>query len=73
MAMLAGLVDGVIGVDAHHRHPHRGRRHQPRRVLATTTTSADAAGYRQLLGFADRHLPGRRPWAVEGRAASAPA
>jgi hypothetical protein len=29
MAMLAELVDGVIGVDTHHRHPDRGRRHPP--------------------------------------------
>jgi len=35
-------------------------------VLAKTTTSADAAGYQQLLGFADRHVPGRRLWAVQG-------
>jgi hypothetical protein len=42
-------------------------------VLAHTTTSADAAGYQRLLGFAQARLPGRRCWAVEGRAASAPA
>jgi len=35
-------------------------------VLAQITTSADAPGYQQLLGFAHRHLPGRRCWAVEG-------
>ena len=66
MAMLAELVDGVIGVDTH-RDPltaaavsHLGG------VLARITISADAAGYQQLLGFAHRHLPGRRCWAVEG-------
>ena len=42
-------------------------------VLAQTTTDADAAGYQRLLDFAHAHLPGRRCWAVEGRAASAPA
>jgi transposase len=35
-------------------------------VLAQTTTSADAAGYQQLLGFARGQVPGRRRWAVEG-------
>src|SRR4029450_13267638 len=35
-------------------------------VLAQTTTSADAAGYQRLFGFAQAHLPGRRCWAVEG-------
>jgi transposase len=35
-------------------------------VLAHATTSADAAGYQQLLDFADRHVVGRRLWAVEG-------
>jgi transposase len=35
-------------------------------VLAQATTSADAAGYQRLLGFAQAHLPGRRLWAVEG-------
>jgi transposase len=35
-------------------------------VLAHTTTSADAGGYRRLLDFAHAHLPGRRLWAVEG-------
>jgi transposase len=35
-------------------------------VLAQTTTSANAAGSQQLLGFADRQVPGRRLWAVEG-------
>jgi transposase len=35
-------------------------------VLAQTTTSADAAGYQQLLDFACVQVPGRRLWAVEG-------
>jgi transposase len=35
-------------------------------VLAHTTTSADAAGYQQLLNFAGVQVPGRRCWAVEG-------
>ena len=40
-------------------------------VLAQTTASADAAGYQQLLEVADRHVVGRRRWAVEERVASA--
>src|SRR6266508_2058735 len=35
-------------------------------VLAQTTTSADAAGYQHLLGFACSIVPGRGVWAVEG-------
>jgi transposase len=35
-------------------------------VLAHTTTSADAAGYRRLLDFAHTQVPGRRCRAVEG-------
>ena len=35
-------------------------------MLAEITTSADAAGYRQLFDFAQAQLPGRRCWAVEG-------
>ena len=35
-------------------------------MLAETTTSADAAGYQQLLGFAGVQVPGRGLWAVEG-------
>jgi transposase len=35
-------------------------------VLAQTTISADAGGYRRLLDFARARLPGRRRWAVEG-------
>jgi transposase len=66
MAMLAELVDGVIGVDTHRDTHSAAAVTSLGGVLATTTTSADAAGYRQLLGFADRHLPGRRLWAVEG-------
>jgi hypothetical protein len=73
VAMLAELVDGVIGVDTHRDTVTAAAVSHLGGVLARTTTSADAAGYRQLLGFAHRHLPGRRCWAVEGLAASVPA
>jgi transposase len=35
-------------------------------VLAQTSASADAAGYRRLFDFAQAQVPGRRCWAVEG-------
>jgi transposase len=66
MAMLAELVDGVIGVDTHRDTLTAAAVTNLGGVLAHTTTGADAAGYQQLLGFARRHVPGRRLWAVEG-------
>jgi transposase len=66
MPMLAELVDGVIGVDTHRDTLAAAAVTSLGGVLAQTTTSADAAGYQQLLGFADTYLPGRRCWAVEG-------
>ena len=66
MAMLAELVDGVIGVDTHRDTLTAAAVTNLGGVLAQTTTSADAAGYQQLLDFADRHVVGRRLWAVEG-------
>jgi hypothetical protein len=73
MAMLAEHVDGVIGVDTHRDTLAAAAVTNLGGVPAQTTTSANAAGYQRLLDFADLHLPGRRCWAVEGRAASAPA
>jgi transposase len=35
-------------------------------LLAQTSVSADAAGYRHLFDFARAQVPGRRCWAVEG-------
>jgi transposase len=66
MPMLAELVDGVIGVDTHRDTLAAAAVTSLGGVLAQTATSADAAGYQQLLGFADAYLPGRRCWAVEG-------
>jgi transposase len=66
MAMLAEHVDGVIGVDTHRDTLTAAAVTGLGGVLAQTTTSADAAGYQQLLDFARAHLPGRRLWAVEG-------
>ena len=66
MSMLAERVDGVIGVDTHRDTLTAAAVTNLGGVLAQATTSADAAGYQQLLGFADRQVPGRRLWAVEG-------
>jgi Transposase len=66
MPMLAELVDGVIGVDPHRDTLTAAAVSHLGGVLAHTTTSADAAGYQRLLGFAQAQLPGRRCWAVEG-------
>lgn len=66
MTMLAELVDGVIGVDTHRDTLTAAAVTNLGGVLAQTIASADAVGYQQLLGFAHRHLPGRRCWAVEG-------
>ena len=66
MPMLAELVDGVIGVDTHQDTLTAAAVSNLGGVLAQITTSADAAGYRQVFDFAQRQLPGRRCWAVEG-------
>jgi transposase len=66
MAMLAEHVDGVIGVDPHRDTLTAAAVTNLGGVLAQTTTSADAAGYQQLLSFANRQVPGRRLWSVEG-------
>jgi transposase len=66
MTMLAVTVDGVIGVDPHRDTLAAAAVTQVGGVLAQTTTSADAAGYQHLLGFACSTVPGRRLWAVEG-------
>ena len=66
MAMLAELVDGVIGVDTHRDTLTAAAVTNLGGVLAQTTTSTDAAGYQRLLGFARGQIAGRRLWAVEG-------
>lgn len=35
-------------------------------MLAHIDVTADARGYRELLEFARRHIPGARCWALEG-------
>ena len=66
MAMLADLVELVIGVDTH-KDTHTAAIVQAvsGAVLDQLTAPATPAGYRQLLRLADRHH-GRRVWAIEG-------
>jgi transposase len=66
MAMLADLIDGVIGVDTHRDTLAAAALNPLGGLLAQTTVRADARGYRRLLSFARVHVPGRRCWAVEG-------
>jgi transposase len=65
MAILAELVDLVIGVDTH-KHTHTAAVVQAvsGAVVEQVTIAATPAGYQQLLRLADRH-DGRRVWAIE--------
>jgi transposase len=66
MSMLAEVVDVVIGVDTHkHTHTAAALDTCTGAVLARTTVSADADGYRELVAFAAEHA-GLRAWAIEG-------
>ena len=65
--MLADRLDYVVGIDTHRDEhavaivdAHTGA------VIAQTTTAASARGYADAVGFADRHAPGDRLWAIEG-------
>jgi transposase len=66
MAILAELVDLVIGVDTH-KHTHTAAVVQAvsGAVVDQVTVSATPAGYHQLLALADQQ-PGQRLWAIEG-------
>ena len=66
MTRLAGAIDGVIGVDTHRDTLAAAATDPVGGLLAQTSVSADAAGYRRLLDFARAQVPGRRCWAVEG-------
>ena len=73
MAMLADLVELVIGVDTH-KDTHTAAVVQAvsGAVVTQVTVPATPAGCQQLLGLAERQ-PGRRVWAIEALAAMAPA
>jgi transposase len=66
MSRLAGAIDGVIGVDPHRDTLAAAATDPVGGLLAQTSVSADAAGYRRLFEFALAQVPGRRCWAVEG-------
>jgi transposase len=66
MAMLADLVELVIGVDTHKEtHTAAVVAATTGAVISQATVTATPAGYRRLLALANRHS-GRRVWAVEG-------
>lgn len=64
--MLADEADRLIGVDTH-RDTHTARLVETAtgRLGPGLTVTADARGYRSLLGFADGNAPGARAWAIE--------
>jgi hypothetical protein len=66
MSGLTGSIDGVIGVDTHRDTLAAAATDPVGGLVAQTSVSADAAGYRRLLDFAVVRVPGRRCWAVEG-------
>jgi transposase len=66
MAMLADLVELVIGVDTHkHTDTAAVVVAATGAVIAQATAAATPAGYRQLLALAEQQ-PGQRVWAIEG-------
>ena len=66
MAMLADLVDVVIGVDTHKdTHTAAVVTAATGAVVEQATVPATPAGYRQLLQLAGQQ-PGQRVWAIEG-------
>jgi transposase len=66
MAMLADLVELVIGVDTHKQtHTAAVVTATTGVVIAQATVAATPTGYRQLLQLAEQQ-PGQRIWAIEG-------
>ena len=69
--MLADQADHVLGVDTHRdSHSTAILAADTAIVQGQTTTAANERGYRRLLRFARENAPGRRAWAVEGKAAT---
>jgi transposase len=65
--MLADEVEYVLGVDTHRdEHVVAVVTVPAGAVVAGKAARAYARGYRDLLRFAARHVPGRRVWAIEG-------
>jgi transposase len=66
MALLAGIVDGVVGVDTHRDTLAAAAVNPLGGVVGEMSADADAAGYGRLLDFARWQIPGSRVWALEG-------
>jgi transposase len=65
--MLAEQVDYVIGVDTHRdEHALAVVVAATGAVVAQQSVAADARGYREAVGVADRYARGTRLWAIEG-------
>jgi transposase len=64
--MLAEQTDYVIGVDTHRDRHSAAILASSGGVVDERSAGADRAGYRRLLGWAQRHAAGRRVWAIEG-------
>ena len=60
MTRLAGTIDGVIGIDPHRDTLAAAATDVVGGLLAQTSVSANAAGYRRLFDFARAQVPGRR-------------
>ncbi len=60
MAMLAEIIDGVIGVDTHRDTHHAEIAHPTGAPIATRSISNDSAGYAQLLAWIFELAPGPR-------------
>jgi transposase len=66
MGMLAGQVDGVIGVDTHRDSLAVAVIDPLGGIITHTSAPATAAGYQKLLGIAQAQVAGRWCWALEG-------
>jgi transposase len=65
--MLADELDYVVGVDTHRDlHVLAVVAATTGAVIAQRSVRTNASGYAEAIGFADRHAPGARLWAVEG-------
>ena len=60
MAMLAEVVDAVIGVDTHRDFNQVEIAYPSGAVIATRSFSNDSVGYAETLAWVFEHAPGRR-------------
>ncbi len=65
--MLADELDYVVGVDTHRdQHVLAVVVAPTGALIAQRSVPANAQGYTEAIGFAERRAPGARVWAVEG-------